>query len=884
MEKTPANDILFRELCTLLEQLSKRKKHRQDQDKMLSNFINDFRINSGKVTDKKNSSFFPVLRLLLPDRDRERSPYNLKETKLGSLLVKVLSLNKQSHDAQELLNFRSVHNSAHDSDFAGVAYFVLKNRMTQKSCSLTIGDINKVLDRISSAEVGNKGPVLDDAFSFIIKNLTAEQLKWFLRIILKDLKLAIGTHRTLAAFHPDAPELLDSCGNLSKVCEDLADGDTRPIELGVKVFYAVSPMLSERLDITRISQLSSDKTYQIEDKFDGERFQIHMEDDVFEYFSRKGFAYSSNYGKTYDSGLLTPHLKDCFSPDVKSCILDGEMMGWHKEYRCFGSKGMAFDIKKITENSKFRPCFCAFDVLYYNGKSLIGPPDKGGKTLKERQKILDSMFVNLQGVILRSKRQIMRETVDVLNALNKAIENQDEGIVVKDVDSYYIANRRNAGWYKIKPEYTEGAMTDLDLVVIGADEAENKRQGRAKSFHVACLDNTGPAKRWVAVGRVATGLTFDEREKLCALLEQKWTIAKRTPPPSCLFFNKDKPDFWILPEYSVVLEVRATELVRSSSSGTDYTLRFPRVMKVRSDKPVNDVLTLEEFQRLVAEKNAVIKLSTKRISEDQIDAVLSKTRRTRTSKAIQVSDKFRTKQTGDVHVTSSALRDREVCVLSGDGGGEGGRGELVRIVEMHGGKHVVNPGPKTWCSVAGTLSFRIRKLIESNKFDIITASWLRNLAISEFPCSLSPLDMLSIKKETKVALSLEFDPYGDSYKEPIDEDTLKKCLTKMDNEDPIYPTTQEMVQLDQQLFGENNPFSFLRQCSIHFMNDPIRSALAKIYGARICDKSDFLTHIVISKETDRQELHRINNNGDVKIVSEEWFDKCLEMKKLVPVS
>lgn len=31
-------------------------------------------------------------------------------------------------------------------------------------------------------------------------------------------------------------------------------------------------------------------------------------------------------------------------------------------------------------------------------------------------------------------------------------------------------------------------MEDLDLVVIGADEAENKRQGRAKSFHVACID------------------------------------------------------------------------------------------------------------------------------------------------------------------------------------------------------------------------------------------------------------------------------------------------------------------------------------------------------------------------------------------------------------
>lgn len=42
--------------------------------------------------------------------------------------------------------------------------------------------------------------------------------------------------------------------------------------------------------------------------------------------------------------------------------------------------------------------------------------------------------------------------MDVLNALNRAIENQDEGVVIKHVDSYYIVNRRNAGWYKIKPE------------------------------------------------------------------------------------------------------------------------------------------------------------------------------------------------------------------------------------------------------------------------------------------------------------------------------------------------------------------------------------------------------------------------------------------------
>lgn len=46
-------------------------------------------------------------------------------------------------------------------------------------------------------------------------------------------------------------------------------------------------------------------------------------------------------------------------------------------------------------------------------------------------------------------------SADILDALNKAIEDQEEGIVVKDTESYYIPNRRNAGWYKIKPEVSK---------------------------------------------------------------------------------------------------------------------------------------------------------------------------------------------------------------------------------------------------------------------------------------------------------------------------------------------------------------------------------------------------------------------------------------------
>lgn len=76
---------------------------------------------------------------------------------------------------------------------------------------------------------------------------------------------------------------------------------------------------------------------------------------------------------------------------------------------------MAFDVKKITENSKFQPCFCAFDILYYNGRTLVGPPEKGGLPLGERLRILDTVFVDKPGIIQHSKRQIVTQRYTMNN-------------------------------------------------------------------------------------------------------------------------------------------------------------------------------------------------------------------------------------------------------------------------------------------------------------------------------------------------------------------------------------------------------------------------------------------------------------------------------------
>lgn len=82
--------------------------------------------------------------------------------------------------------------------------------------------------------------------------------------------------------------------------------------------------------------------------------------------------------------------------------------------------------------------------------------------------------------------------------------------------------------------------------------------------------------------------------------------------------------------------------------------------------------------------------------------------------------------------------------------------------------------------MAGTITVQIRKLITLRSEDIITTTWLRSLPAGDALCPLPPLDMLSIKDETKLKLCMEYDTFGDSYKEELDENTLRKCFTKMD--------------------------------------------------------------------------------------------------------
>lgn len=293
-------------------------------------------------------------------------------------------------------------------------------------------------------------------------NLSAVQLKWILRIILKDLKIGLGEKIVFDALHPDANEFYKVNSSLEEVCSKLNNPLVRSNEIGVKIDIPCCPMLGEKAKPNQIELKMQKRKFYIEQKLDGERFHLHKNGNKFTYFSRNRHNYTDSFGSDASSGSLTPYIYDKFSADVKNGIFDGEMCFYDMKEKIFLSLTEQYDIKSNREYENLQRCFCVFDILFLNDVVLTNKP------LRERIDILKKCFTDLEGRIMCVDRSTASSNQHVVDALNNAIDTRQEGIVVKDPESVYKPDLRGgSGWFKVKPDYMLGLNDDLDLLIVG---------------------------------------------------------------------------------------------------------------------------------------------------------------------------------------------------------------------------------------------------------------------------------------------------------------------------------------------------------------------------------------------------------------------------------
>lgn len=103
---------------------------------------------------------------------------------------------------------------------------------------------------------------------------------------------------------------------------------------------------------------------------------------------------------------------------------------------------------------------------------------------------------------------------------------------------------------------------------------------------------------WMKVG---SGYTRKELFDFNRKLADHWVTFEKKTPPAWLELApglKQRPDAYIDPQNSTILQVKAAEITDSEQFRTGCTLRFPRVEKIRTDKPWYECMTTAELDDL----------------------------------------------------------------------------------------------------------------------------------------------------------------------------------------------------------------------------------------------------------------------------------------------
>ncbi|KAI9012368.1 hypothetical protein DFJ74DRAFT_300130 [Hyaloraphidium curvatum] len=766
----------FVELVESIARLSKRDK----KIARLSKFIAEWRHVGG--------DFHPVMRLLLPALDRERSVYQLKEPSLAKVYVEVIGISKESADASALFKFKDPGRNRKKSagDFAEVLEIFLNDRSTVSEGTLTIRDVNEKLDKLSSTE--NPKETQRNFVREIFAQCTAREQKWIARIILKDLKIGMTERTLFSVWHPMAMEMWSVTSSLRAICDDLYDENAMPQDQEVQLMHPFKPMLSERFtDFKHIPKIMDDKDFWVELKLDGERMQIHKDGDEYRYFSRNGKDYTYLYGKDQHSGTLTPFLHTLIHPNVESAIFDGEIIVFdpvtNQFDRNFGHlKTAALDALSVSDSTAKRPCLRIFDVVYVNGTSL----EKS--TLRKRREILQTLLQEDKGRVEWHPYKVCRTEAEVIAELDDAIMNNEEGIVIKNPLSAYVPGLRSKAWIKIKPDYIEGLSEQPDLLIVGGWYGSGRRSKKVSHYLCAirasepsaASGSSQESPQYLTICKIGSGFKFAELDAISAL---PWKRFNRDKPPSWLKMGRSAkvtPDVILEPNKDMIITVRAEKLVESAEYTAGYTLRFPRLEKFRDDFGLEDIWSQDDVRK---DRGTEGRLN-KRLDEDSAGLRKSKKRKVGRGAAIGVISSHALPRQGEGFTPEGGtFKGKTFYVLPaiGPDGSDADLRKLTEVIQENGGVLRNTPNGTDYIVADLAKKAKVANLIKANLRDIHKSDWVHASIAAQRLLDDSPRLLLHATAATSKRLAETHDGYGDSYVEEIGSvEDLKNLFDRVD--------------------------------------------------------------------------------------------------------
>ena len=737
--------------------------------------------------------------------------YGLKEATIAKLLIRVMKINKVSEDGHNLLNWKQPGQTAASrmaGDFAGRCYEVISKRpMLTEVGSMTIDEVNDLLDRLATADHEGQAKV----FAEFYERMNADELLWLIRIILRQMKVGATEKTFFNIWHPDADGLFNISSNLRRVCWELYDPDVRleGEDRGVTLMQCFQPQLAQfqlhsfQKMVDRMRPTEDDAVFWIEEKLDGERMQLHMVTDHdhaggkrFGFWSRKAKEYTYLYGNGFMDGnsALTRHIEDAFHEGVENVIVDGEMITWDPKEDLmvpFGTlKTAAIGQRDDPFSMGWRPLYKVFDILYLNGRVLTN------YTLRDRRRALQGAVKDVHRRLEIHPFKEAESAAEIEPMLRKVVAEASEGLVLKNPRSAYRLNQRNDDWMKVKPEYMMEFGENLDCIILGGYYGSGHRGGKLSSFLCGLRVNESHIQqganpmKFYSFFKVGGGFTIADYAAIRHKTDGKWrTWDPKHPPIEYISLAGDedqqfeRPDEWIMPCDSVVIEVKAASVSATDQFKMNFTLRFPRFKRIRDDRKWDSALSIADFMALKIEAE-----KAKREKQFEIDDGRRKRQRTSRKKALTIAGNEIAKELVFTTEATNLFDGLSIYIMTGSQKpNKKSKAELEALVKSHGGIIFQNDSRAGTLAIGDSRTVQVASAVKRGNIDIVRSSWLfdnirQSEADGDRPKLLLPFEprhMFFSKEETEAILASSVDLYGDSFARDKTLEELKATYDAM---------------------------------------------------------------------------------------------------------
>jgi len=560
-------------LCEVYEELEKNPS-RLKKTEILSEFLK-------KIKNEKNKDMIYLLQgKVFPD-------YSEKEFGISEQLC-IKALEKASGiSSKEIVNkWRKI------GDLGKVAEETI-SRKKQNTLFSNKLSVDKVIDNLKKLpELTGMGTV-DRKMSLISELLTSAsgiEAKYIIRTLLSDLRIGVasGTIRDAIVWSCFGNPEDDTKQEIKDAKEAVQESYDKANDFALVFAKACSGIKhlqdTELIPGKPIKVMLAPKAVSIADGFERVGSPAALE------YKYDGFRMLINKDVEGNIKIFTRRLDDVTKqfPDVvkyikenidaKTFILDSEAVGYDpktKIYKAFQDISQRirrkYDIERLERELPVE--VNVFDILYYNGKSMLNEPFKTRSVLV--RKIIHQKKYHLQP----AHQLITSDEIEAEKFFQQALKDNQEGIMIKNLNSPYKPGARVGHMLKYKPDDNE-----FDLVITAAEYGTGKRAGTLSSFTLSCRDEK--TNTLLEIGKASTGLK--EKEELGLSFTELTNLIKP------LIITETGREVKIKPKIVVRVIYQNIQISQNYESG--FALRFPRITHLRPDRNVDDIATLSEIK------------------------------------------------------------------------------------------------------------------------------------------------------------------------------------------------------------------------------------------------------------------------------------------------